>query len=299
MSSRAPRATVRSGPKSVRTFPVAGAIWGRSKDLRRTIVSTATVIHALVLREAITRYGRRSAGFVWALVQPLMQLVALLAIFAFIRHRSPAAGESLTIFFMTGIMPVFLVRGGLRQGASAIRSNRGLMIYRQVGAFEVITARKILELVTSLCVVLAVMIFMRVFHGLPFYEWMDRPLSLLLALSALAFLAYGMSYLSAQIGRMFDQWRDFAGILGRLLFFTSGVWFTLDSLPPGVRGWAVYNPLAHVIEWIRDAAIPTFSSLHIDRLYPFQFGLVCLVIGLFIDWLHQLSGYDLVAGRNR
>lgn len=274
-------------------------LWRGSEDVRRTIKSTAVVIHALILREALTRYGRRSAGFLWAIVQPVTQLVALLLIFAYLRHRTPAAGESLTIFLMTGIMPVFLVRGGLRQGAGAIASNRGLMIYRKVGAFEVITARQVLELTISLCVVLCVMVFMKVFHGLAFHEWVDRGFSLLQALAALACLAYGLSYLSAQIGRMFDQWRDFSGILGRILFFTSGVWFTLDSLPPAIRKWAVLNPLAHVIEWIRDAALPTFSSLHVDHLYPFQFGLTCLFIGLFIDWLHQISGYDLVAGRRR
>ena len=274
-------------------------LWRDGEGVRQTVVGTAVVIHALILREALTRYGRRSAGFLWGLIQPVTQLVTLLLIFAFLRHRSPAAGESLTIFLMTGIMPVFLVRGSLQQGASAITGNRGLMIYRKVGAFEVVTARQVLELVISLCVVLVVMSFMKVFYGLAFNEWMDRGLSLLQALTALAFLAYGLSYLSAQIGRMFDQWKDFAGILGRILFFTSGVWFTLDSLPPAIRKWAVYNPLAHVIEWIRDAALPTFSSLHIDRVYPFAFGLVCLVIGLFIDWLHQISGHDLVGGRRR
>ena len=262
-------------------------------------MSTAVVIHALILRESLTRYGRRSAGFLWGLIQPVTQLVTLLLIFAYLRHRTPAAGESLTIFLMTGIMPVFLLRGSLQQGASAITGNRGLMIYRKVGAFEVITARQVLELMISLCVVLIVMGFMKVFHGLALHEWVDRGGSLLQALAALAFLAYGLSYLSAQLGRMFEQWRDLAAILGRALFLTSGVWFTLDSLPPAIRKLALYNPLAHVIEWIRDAALPTFSSLHFDRSYPFTFGLVCLVVGLFIDWLHQISGYDLVAGRRR
>lgn len=87
-------------------------LWRDSEGMRHTIRDTAVVIHALILREALTRYGRRSAGFLWAIVQPVTQLCALLLIFAFLRHRSPAAGESLTIFFMTGIMPVFLVRGG-------------------------------------------------------------------------------------------------------------------------------------------------------------------------------------------
>lgn len=254
------------------------------------------VIYALVLREATTRYGRRSAGYVWALIQPMIQMGAMLGVFA-VLGRAPGAGDSLVIFFMTGIMPLMVIRNALARGATAIASNRALMHYPQVRGFEVITARVILDLLINLSVTLIVMIFMLVFYGLSLGEWMDQPLSLLGALAALSLLCYGIAFLSAQIGRMIDQWLDIMSALARVLFFTSGIWFTLDTLPLAIRKYAALNPVAQIIEWIRDAALPGFESGHVNPLYPIQFAMVCLTIGLFLEWYYRVTGLDLERNR--
>lgn len=254
------------------------------------------VIYALFLREATTRYGRRSAGYVWALIQPMIQLGTMLAVFA-VLGRAPAAGNSLVVFFMTGIMPLLVVRNALTRGSSAIASNRSLMHYPQVRGFEVITARVVLDLLINLTVALIVMAYMLAFQGLAITEWIDRPLSLLGALAALSLLSYGIAFLSAQIGRMFDQWTDVMSALARLLFFTSGVWFTLETLPLSIRKYVAMNPMAQTIEWIRDAAIPGFESGHLNPMYPIKFAIVCLALGLFLEWFYRLTGLDLERNR--
>ncbi len=256
---------------------------------------SATTIYALLLREAVTRYGRRSAGYVWSLIEPLLQLTVMLTVFGFI-GRSPAVGESLVVFFITGIMPLMSFRNAINRGARAITSNRSLMNYPQVRAFEIITARVLLELLTSAMVVFIIALFTKAFFALPFTAWVDNPLELEGALLVLALLCYGAGFLSAQIGRFFNQWSDLTRALGRLLFFTSGVWYTLDTLPAGLRKYVAYNPLAQVIEWIRDAAIPGFESQHVSAFYPIAFAVVCLVIGLFIEWLFQFTGLELERG---
>lgn len=248
-------------------------------------------IHALLLREAITRYGQRSAGYAWAMIQPLIMLSAILLIFRGV-GRTPAVGDSLVVFFMTGIIPVMMFRHTISRGANAIRSNRALMRYPQVTGLEVITARVLLELLTNFLVFLIIILFMKAFKGLPIAAWISNPLELLCALGTLALLCYGAAFLSAQIGRVVSQWSDFMGVLGRFLFFTSGVWFTLDTLPPRWRHYAGYNPVAQVIEWIRDAAIPGFESAHVNPGYPIAFAVVCLVLGLFVEWVFQMSGLD-------
>ena len=222
----------------------------------------------------------------------MIQLGGMLTIFS-ILGRAPGAGNSLVIFFMTGIMPLLVVRSALARGASAIASNRSLMHYPQVRGFEVITARVLLDLLINLTVTLIVMAYMLAFQGLAITEWIDRPLSLLGALAALSLLSYGVAFLSAQIGRMFDQWIDLMSGLARLLFFTSGIWFTLDTLPLAIRKYAAMNPLAQIIEWIRDAAIPGFESGHLNPVYPIQFAIVCLALGLFLEWFYRLTGLDL------
>ena len=271
--------------------PWRDRLQGRARPLLTASQSVLRTIHALLLRESRTRFGQRSAGYVWALISPMILLVVMMAIFSFIA-RPPGAGDSLVVFFLTAILPVFLVRNGIARGAKAIRSNSVLMQYPQVNAFEVITARTLLESLTYLIVLVLFVLIMFAFFGLPFTAWVDEPLPMLQAGGALFLLCYGASFLSSQIGRMFDPWNEFTGPLGRILLLTSGLWFTFGTLPPEFLTVVQYNPLAHVVEWIRHATIREFHSELYNPWYPVSVGVVLLAIGLFIDWLYRISGYD-------
>ena len=239
-------------------------------------LSSLRTIHGLLLRESRTRYGRRSAGYVWALISPMILLVVMMV-----------------VFFLTAIIPIFFLRNGITRGGNAIRANRVLMQYPQVNAFEVITARTLLEALTYFIVLVLFVLIMFAFFGLPFTAWIDQPLPMLQAGGTLLLLCYGACFLSSQIGRAFDPWNELTGPIGRILLLTSGLWFTLGSLPPEFLAIVQYNPLAHVVEWIRDASIRDFQSELYNPWYPLSLGVLFLAAGLFIDWLYRISGYDL------
>ncbi|MBA4001096.1 ABC transporter permease [Brevundimonas sp.] len=269
----------RTGLQS-RARPFVAASW-----------SVLRTIHALLLRESRTRYGARSAGYVWALISPMILLVVMIAIFS-VLARPAGAGDSLVVFFITAIIPIFFTRNGITRGASAIRANRVLMQYPQVNAFEVITARTLLEGLTYFIVLVLFVLIMFAFFGLPFTSWIDEPLPLIQAVGTLLLLAYGACFLSSQIGRAFEPWTELTGPIGRILLLTSGLFFTLGSLPPQFLEIVQYNPLAHVVEWIRHAVIRDFHSELYNPWYPISVGVALLAAGLFIDWLYRISGYD-------
>lgn len=222
----------------------------------------------------------------------MLLLVVLISVFSAL-GRPAGAGDSITIFFLTAILPIQLWRGALTRGASAIRANRTLMRYPQVNAFEVITARTLLEILTLIVVLVLFILIMFAFFGLPLTAWIDRPLPLLAAIGSMALLSYGTCFLSSQIGRLFDPWNEITGPIGRIMLLTSGLWFTMGSLPTEFLRYVQYNPMAHSIEWIRDAVITDFNSTLYNPAYPIIVGLVLLSMGLFIDWLYRISGHDL------
>lgn len=256
---------------------------GAAASFWTSLVAVSKVVHALILREAITRYGRRSAGYIWALFVPVLQAAVLIALFSAI-GRGAAAGDSLVVFFITGIIPVFAWRNAAVRGATALQANRWLMTYPQVRPFEIVLARTILEMSTSAVVVLVIVVAMAVFGGLTLDHWIDRPLSLACAIGVFVLLCHGTAVLSAQIGRIFDLWKDIMAATGRVFFFASGVWYTFASLPPGPRQIVAYNPLAHLIEWIRDAVISSYSSDLYNPWYPLAVAIVLLTIGLLMEW---------------
>jgi capsular polysaccharide transport system permease protein len=268
--------------------------WARlnRSDFMRGARISAVATYALTLRAATTRFGGRSAGAVWVLVTPMMQLGIMILLFSYL-GRGPGAGDSLVIFFVTGIMPVFLMRQAISGGGGTLRGGGGMMAFPQISSFEVVNSRVLLELIVNFMVVVLFMIISKAFLDLPFTEWVKDPFELLGALTMLAYFVYAASFLSAEIGRMWQQWTDVTRLVSRALFFTSGVWYTMGSLPLQLQSVVKYNPLAHIIEWIRDASIHGFSSDHFDPSYPFWFATVCLFLGLVIDWIYRLGGYDV------
>jgi len=47
-------------------------------------------------------------------------------------------------------------------------------------------------------------------------------------------------------------------LLGRPLFFTSGIFFTAEMIPSEIRQYLLYNPLLHMIEIVRSAFFDYF-----------------------------------------
>lgn len=256
------------------------------------IRASGRAIMALLLRESRTRYGRRSAGYVWALVTPMILLLAMMATFT-ILGRPAGAGDSMAVFFLLAIVPIRLWRGAVVRGGMAIRANRSLMRYPGVNAFEVIVARTVLESITLFMVLIIFILSLFAFFNLPFSSWIDDPLSLIGAIGALIILCFGSCFFSSQIGRVFEPWNEFAGMLGRVMLLTSGLWFTMGSIPPEFLAFVKYNPMAHIIEWIRHACIRDFRSSLFDPFYPIMIGTILLFSGMFIDWLYRISGYDM------
>jgi capsular polysaccharide transport system permease protein len=78
--------------------------------------------------------------------------------------------------------------------------------------------------------------------------------------------------------------------MSRPVYLLSGIFFTLEQLPHGARQYMAYNPVAHSVEWLRAAMIPTFESEHYDPWYPILAGTVALLIGLIIDRMLLMTG---------
>jgi len=253
---------------------------------------TWQVVFALMIRESRTRYGKSDIGYLWAILEPLIQLLILWAVFTFMMGRHPPVAASMPVFLITGILPFFLFRSSVARGASAASSNTPLLTYPQVKVLDVIIARVLLDAATTLVVALIFIVGLKFLYGEPFTSWIDHPLSGVMSLLGLLYFCMGVAVLSSGINRVFPPWQDIFGYVSRPLWITSGIFFTLDSLPHGARQYAKLNPVAHMLEWIRSACLPGFESDHYSVVFVLTFATICLFIGLFINWALFVAGFS-------
>ena len=102
------------------------------------------VLHALMLREMLTRYGRHNIGFLWLFLEPMMFTLAVVALWtATGMHKS--GGISIVAFGITGYSTIMLWRNMPNRAIGAIEPNASLLTHRPVQMFDVFAARIVLE----------------------------------------------------------------------------------------------------------------------------------------------------------
>lgn len=238
-----------------------------------------TVIHALVLRETRTRFGLNRLGYFWAVFEPVSVILTFFGAFYLTSH-APPTGMGLVGFIATGLLPYELVMNTAERGAEAINGNRSMLFYPQVHRLDLIWARSVLEAVTLIVVstiILGTEAFILGGHAVD--DW----LGLLVAITLGSMLGTGLGLvfcMASVLTALVDRIR---GVISRPLFWVSGIFFTADSIPHEVAGVARWNPILHVIELVRDALYPSYTSNVASEKYVLGWALGLLALGLVLE----------------
>jgi capsular polysaccharide transport system permease protein len=251
----------------------------------------ARVVYGLMLRESRTRYGTSDLGYLWAVIDPAVQMGVLWLVYSIMGRLVPLPA-SMPVFLMTGILPYQFWRNCTIRGGSAAASNLPLLSYPQVKVYDVVIARVLLDIATIVVVTLVFVFTLRFATGQQFSSWVRDPIVLAEAVFTLMFFSFCTAVMSSSFARVWRSWPQVFSYLARPLYFTSGIFFTMESLPTSFRGLALYNPIAHILEWIRTGAIPGFISSAYSPIYVYSWAFCMLFIGLIIDWVLRLTGHS-------
>ncbi len=226
-------------------------------EVWEAVNTQARVIHALILRETLSRYGDHKLGFMWALLEPLFFVTVIAGSMAAMRSDMPS-GMPLVPFMITGFVPFVMFRNAMNQLKGAVSANRTLLGFPQVTIFDVIVARMLLE---SGVILFVFALILSMAHLLGFEIRVENPLGVLLACVSLLMLGSGLGFVLASITPIIPSSGQIAGILfGRPLFVTSGLFFTASSIPEPFRTWLLYNPVLHLMELLRSSFFYEFES---------------------------------------
>ncbi len=249
-----------------------------TSSFRRAFAIQGRVLHALMMREAITRFGRENMGVLWMIGEPMLFTLGVAALWsaAGMHH-----GSSLPIaaFALTGYSSVLVWRNVVNRCNSAIQHNLNLLYHRNVRVLDVFLARIALELVgaTASFAVLAV-----AFISL---GWVSPPSDLLTMAYGWLLLAWFGSALAILIGAA----SSYSEIVDRLwhpaaylLFPLSGAAYMVDWLPPSGRELALLLPMVHGVEIVREGFFGDVVRTHYDAAYMAACNLGLTFAGLLL-----------------
>lgn len=234
------------------------------------------VIWALILREMLTRYGRSNIGFLWLFLEPSLFIVAITALWTATRG---VHGSDLPIvaFALTGYSAVLLWRNLPSRCIGAASSNTSLLHHRQVKILDIYWSRILLEqsAVTTSFVVLGLVLWAT--------GWLEPPEDVLQVLAGwmmLAWFGVGLALVFAGLSEKTEIIEKLWQPASLILFPLSGAAFIADALPPGAREIALYLPMLHAVEYIREGYFGSQMVAHYDLGYLTLWNLGLTLAGL-------------------
>jgi ABC-type polysaccharide/polyol phosphate export permease len=248
-------------------------------SLRRSFAIQLQVLHALLMREVITRFGRHNLGVLWLVVEPMLFTSGVATLWSLmgLHNGSPLP---IVAFAVTGYSSVLMWRNAASRCSSALEQNKQLLYHRNVRGIDVFLTRIILEIGGATCSFTALsLVFM--FLGL-----MPRPVDLLEVILGWLMLAWFGASLALTIG----AGTAFSELVERLwhpaayLFFPiSGAAFMVEWLPSNLQKFVLLIPMVNGTEVLREGWFGNAVQTHYDLGYMAACCLALSLLGLYLQ----------------
>lgn len=245
------------------------------------------VVYALYLRQLQQQLGGELTGFVWLLLEPLIMILLFTMMHAMIGGST--SQSDYIIFMGSGLIPFFLFRTILSSSTRVFKQNKSLYHYSQLIPFDTFIANVLFE-TSRYAIVTLILLLMAYLSGL---DVVPKDFDLYLV-GVLWLILFSMSF-----GLLFGVLTLFYEVVARLVSFLtlpllilSGVFFSLNTLPPIIRESLLYNPLLHFMELLHGSYMENLTTQYVSYSYITLWTVIPLFLGL---WLYKSSEWKFIA----
>lgn len=249
------------------------------------------VLLALMLREARTRFGRTKAGYLWAILEPVIHIGALSLIYTS-RLAVVPLGNSIILFLATGLATFLGFRRVLMRTEGGYGSNAALLSFPIVQVMDAFLGRALLELATW------VLVSFLIFTTLVLSGIAPPPnsvLDMLEAVVALFAIGFGAGILLGITSEFMPSLHSIVSFPMRLLYLTSGIFYLPDRMPPTFRNILSWNPVLHGITLFREGYYRGYESHLLDVSYLYSWAVGCVLCGLLVEKIARRPLRNLTA----
>jgi ABC-type polysaccharide/polyol phosphate export permease len=247
------------------------------------------VIGALLMREILTRYGRKNIGFLWLFIDPMLFTATIALMWSVIRS-SHFDNISVVAFAVTGYSTVLLWRNMANRCLAAVEPNRSLLYHHSVKIIDFYAARILLEAVgaTVAFVFLAALFSLFGFMSAPY-----DPLQVAIGWFMLTWFGAALALVIGPLNELTSLTAKIWTPISFGLFFMSGALFLVDMLPPEAQRIMMWVPMVSGVEYLREGYFGPVLHFHYDMSYMAACNLGLTLVGL---WQIRLLGRRTVVG---
>jgi ABC-type polysaccharide/polyol phosphate export permease len=263
-------------PSSIFHLPSSSSE-GSAVSLLSSLRTQLRVIGALLMREVLTRYGRKNIGFLWLFIDPMIftSLIALIWSTIRVRHFE---NIPVVAFAVTGYSTVLLWRNMTNRCLAAVEPNRSLLYHHSVKIFDFYAARILLEAVgaTIAFVMLAALFSLFGLMGAPY-----DPLQVAVGWFMLAWFGAALALVIAPLTEVSPFVEKIWAPISYISFIFSGAMFLVDMLPPDAQRMMLWVPMVSGVEYLREGYFGPVVRFHYDMGYFAACNLALTLVGLW------------------
>ncbi len=215
---------------------------------------------------------RTYLGVVWWVLDPLINMVIYYLVFGVFLKMGT---KDFIPFLLTGLVVWRFIEATVVRASNSILQNVGMV--RQVAFRKIIfpliaVGTCVVEFAFSLGLLLVVLL---IYGYRPGVTWLAAPLVLAVELALVLAMSLPLAVVVTfvpDVGKLITQ-------LLRILFYLSGIFYTVKRLPEAVLPWLKLNPAIHVVEGMRDVLMygvwPNWTALGVwacSRCWPQRAG---------------------------
>lgn len=245
----------------------------------RALATKKNVMKAVVLRDMRSRFFNHGLGFLLVSLWPLAHMLILLGIYTVAGRKSPY-GDSLNVFFATGLIPTLAFTYVSRFMSLSLTLNRSMLGFPVVSVLDIMMARALLEVIAAALTLFFMILILLALGNNPFPADLFEAVY---AYLAVMLLAVGVGSLAGVFVMLMPFFATIYALTMIVVYISSGTLFVASALPEKVAYILSWNPVFHAVEWMRLAYFPGYSDKWLDRSYIISFGVLALFLGLLLE----------------
>lgn len=223
-------------------------IW---QELRSGLIVQGRVIKALMLREIHTINGNSKLGYLWVLIQSIFGIAVFWGVRHFMGATQAPHGMGMAMFLAIGFGVWNIFSDVIARSMTAVSGNKALLTFPQVTELDVMIARMLVTTATQIFVTILIIASARIMLGEPLVLGSLPLLLTLIVVVPLMSLGFGLVFSSLAV--FVPVLEKLIPMLLRILFFVSGVFFSISVFSQSMTSILLWNPVLHAVELLREA----------------------------------------------